>query len=46
VPEEKIQEPWKLTDEEQNALNIHIGEDYPAPMIDLEASYKAIRDRR
>ena len=45
VPDEKIHEPHLLTEEEQEELGIHIGEDYPKPMIDLEVSYKEIRNR-
>ena len=45
VPDEHIHEPHKLTDEEQEEHGVIIGEDYPAPMLDLEASYREIRNR-
>ena len=45
VPDEHIHEPHKLTDEEQEGLGVIIGEDYPSPMLDLEASYREIRNR-
>ena len=45
VPDEHIHETHKLTDEEQEGLGVIIGEDYPSPMLDLEASYREIRNR-
>lgn len=45
VPDEHIHEPHKLSDAEQEELGVIIGEDYPAPMLDLELSYREIRSR-
>jgi deoxyribodipyrimidine photo-lyase len=40
-----IHEPHKMALEQQELANAIIGEDYPEPMIDLEASYEEIRSR-
>lgn len=40
VPVSSIHEPWKLTDLEQNLYNCQIGNDYPAPIVDIEATRK------
>lgn len=45
VPAEFIHEPHRMPREQQILAEVKIGGDYPAPMIDLEASYKEIRDR-
>jgi deoxyribodipyrimidine photo-lyase len=34
VPGNRIHEPWKMTDEEQEAAGCVIGRDYPEPIID------------
>jgi len=34
VPAAKLAEPWKLSDEEQDAAGCRIGEDYPEPVVD------------
>ncbi len=45
VPDEHVHEPQELTEEEQEEFGVTIGKDYPAPMLDLEASYREIRNR-
>ena len=45
VPVEFIHEPHKMALEQQKLSNVIIGEDYPAPMLDLEESYRKIRER-
>jgi len=44
VPAALIHEPWKMTPLEQRLYNVTIGEDYPYPIVDLEASRKAASD--
>jgi deoxyribodipyrimidine photo-lyase len=34
VPDAKIAEPWKMSDDEQREAGCVIGEDYPAPIVD------------
>ena len=38
VPGVLIHEPWKLSVMEQNLYNVQIGKDYPAPIVDIEAT--------
>jgi len=45
IPDEKIHEPHKLSGQEQQDLGLEIGKDYSEPMIDLEVSYREIRNR-
>lgn len=45
VPAEKVHEPHLLNKAEQQQLEFIFGEPYPKPMIDLESSYKKIRER-
>ena len=45
VTKEFIHEPHHMAVEQQKLAGIEIGEDYPEPMIDLEASYEEIRNR-
>ncbi|WP_148899070.1 FAD-binding domain-containing protein [Fodinibius salinus] len=45
VPQEFIHQPHTMAMEQQKLAGIEIGSDYPEPMIDLEASYKEIRNR-
>ena len=45
VPAEHVHTPHQLSDSEQSRYGVQIGHDYPAPMIDLEASYEAIKKR-
>jgi deoxyribodipyrimidine photo-lyase len=44
LPNELIHEPWKLNPIEQAFYNCNIGEDYPAPIVDIEASRKKASD--
>jgi deoxyribodipyrimidine photo-lyase len=44
IPAHLIHEPWKLNVFEQEIYNCHIGEDYPAPIVDLEATRKYASD--
>jgi deoxyribodipyrimidine photo-lyase len=44
VPVEFIHEPWKMTAIEQNLYKLHIGLDYPGPIVDIEATRKAASD--
>ena len=37
VPDERLAEPWTMTDDEQQAAGCVIGEDYPAPIVDHAA---------
>jgi deoxyribodipyrimidine photo-lyase len=34
VPDDKLAEPWTMSDEEQRAAGCVIGRDYPAPIVD------------
>ena len=34
VPDERLAEPWRMSDEEQAAAGCAIGRDYPAPVVD------------
>ncbi len=45
LPAEFIHEPHKMTPDQQKLFEVTIGQDFPAPMIDLEKSYKEIRKR-
>ena len=44
IPTHLIHEPWKLNVFEQEIYNCRIGEDYPAPVVDLESSRKHASD--
>jgi len=44
VPEAQIHEPWKMTPMEQVFVGIRIGENYPQPIVDLEAAGRRARD--
>ena len=51
VPDKYIHAPWTLPPIEQQALGVHIGKDYPAPVVDHAAArertlarFRAIRD--
>lgn len=44
VPAPLIAEPWRMTMMEQALYNCRIGQDYPAPIIDLAAAAKQARD--
>jgi deoxyribodipyrimidine photo-lyase len=43
LPADYAHEPWKLNEGLQEAYGVVLGEDYPEPMIDLEASYEKLR---
>lgn len=45
VPAPLIHSPWDMSPMEETLYQCHIGRDYPAPMIPLEAAAKAARDR-
>ncbi len=34
VPDDLLAEPWRMTDEQQQAAGCRIGSDYPAPLVD------------
>ncbi|NBC17546.1 MAG: DASH family cryptochrome [Bacteroidetes bacterium] len=43
VPDPLVHEPYAMSAMEQQMHGVTIGEDYPAPMIDLEASYERLQ---
>lgn len=45
LPIEFIHEPWKMTLMEQQLYGVELGKDYPKPIVDLEQSGKAARDK-
>jgi len=45
LPATQIHQPWLLTSMEQQLLNFKLGEDYPHPIIDLQAGAKIGRDK-
>ena len=45
VPPNFIHEPWKMTLMEQEFCGVHIGKDYPEPLVDLTSSAKKGRDK-
>jgi len=40
VPATLIHEPWKMSAMEQSLYHVIIGKDYPAPIVDIEATRK------
>ncbi len=44
IPAHLIHEPWKLNVFEQEIYNCRIGEDYPAPIVDIESTRKYASD--
>lgn len=44
IPNDLIHEPWKLTSIEQTLYNCVIGDNYPAPIVDIEVSRKMASD--
>ncbi len=44
IPPHIIHEPWKLSQMEQQLYKCEIGIDYPAPIVDIEATRKAASD--
>lgn len=45
VPKEHIHQPWLMTEMEQSFYGIKIGQDYPAPIVDLALSGKNARTK-
>jgi deoxyribodipyrimidine photo-lyase len=45
VPEAFIHEPWLMTEMDQAFCGVYLGKDYPRPIVDLQASAKAARDK-
>ncbi len=45
VPETHIHEPWKMTMMEQTFCEVIIGENYPLPIVDLQASARSARTK-
>ncbi|MEB3883898.1 DASH family cryptochrome [Lyngbya sp. CCY1209] len=43
IPASKIHAPWTLSNAEQRQFGVHLGVDYPHPMVDLQQS---VRDNR
>ncbi|MEM9666203.1 MAG: DASH family cryptochrome [Bacteroidota bacterium] len=43
LPDNRVHEPHQVSAADQASYGVQIGTDYPAPMIDLEASYREIR---
>lgn len=44
VPAALIHEPWKMSSMEQALYKVHLGTDYPYPIVDIEASRKSASD--
>ncbi len=44
VPANLLHEPWKMNEMEQQFYNCIIGKDYPAPIVDIEATRKQASD--
>ncbi len=44
VPVELLHEPWKMTAMEQALYEVIIGENYPKPVVDIDATRKAASD--
>ena len=45
VPVQHIHEPWNMTAMEQSFCGVHIGTDYPLPIVDLKESARLARDK-
>ncbi len=45
VPQAHIHEPWKMTAMEQTFCEVHIGVDYPLPVVALQESARLARDK-
>ena len=45
VPDGRIHEPWRMSDEEQRAAGCRIGRDYPAPRVDHRERRALILER-
>ncbi|HHT00523.1 MAG TPA: deoxyribodipyrimidine photo-lyase [Thiomicrospira sp.] len=44
VPVEYIHQPWTMPVEWQNHFSVFIGQDYPAPLVDIDESAKQAKD--
>ncbi|MEM1093707.1 MAG: DASH family cryptochrome [Bacteroidota bacterium] len=44
LPAGQVHEPHKLSRMEQQMYGLHLGHAYPLPMLDMERSYKRLRD--
>jgi deoxyribodipyrimidine photo-lyase len=45
VPDDRLAEPWTMTDDEQQAAGCRIGRDYPAPVVDHAAARRRAIER-
>jgi deoxyribodipyrimidine photo-lyase len=45
VPSEFIHEPWKMTTLDQEFCGVILGEDYPLPLVDIEESARAAKEK-
>jgi len=45
IPAPQIHEPWKIPPLELHVFGMELGKDYPFPIVDLEKSGKAARDK-
>jgi deoxyribodipyrimidine photo-lyase len=45
VPDDKLPEPWTMSDEEQEAAGCRIGRDYPEPVVDHGAARRRAIER-
>ena len=45
IPEVFVHEPWRMTAMEQTFYNFRLGQDYPYPVVDLEASGRYAREK-
>ena len=45
VPDKYIHEPWKLPPSLQDELGVHIGSDYPLPIVNEQESAKVAKQR-
>lgn len=45
IPAPQIHEPWKIPPLELQVFGMELGKDYPFPIVDLEKSGKAARDK-
>lgn len=43
IPAAKVHQPWKLLPVEQQRFRVHLGVDYPNPVVDLEKSVQTNR---
>jgi deoxyribodipyrimidine photo-lyase len=42
LPSEYAHRPWRLSAEQQASHGVHLGVDYPEPMLDIEARYREL----